>query len=157
MPTVVPGARRPHRSSCESRSRFTWTPASSNASTSAAERVVPVTLDSFTATHISLARGVNLTGRTRVEPDGPQPTHEGEHLRVPLGLQREPESERDAGTLECLDQAGRLLLDPRQGVREDGRPVLTSDRLGVAAGHEQPAVAGLEPGSGTTRRAHVLG
>jgi hypothetical protein len=104
-----------------------------------------------------LERVANLAGRTRVDPDGPQPTHEGEHLRVPLGLQREPESERDAGTLERLDQAGRLLLDPRQVVREDGRPVLTSDRLGVAAGHEQPAVASLEPGSGPPRCVHVGG
>ena len=39
-----------------------------------------------------LERVVHLAGRTRVDPDGAQATDEREHLRVPLGLQREPES-----------------------------------------------------------------
>ena len=48
IPTVAPGARRPHRSSCERRSRFTWTPLSTSSSTSDADRFVPVKLISST-------------------------------------------------------------------------------------------------------------
>ena len=130
--TCVPGARRPHRSSCERRSRFTWTPVSTSASTSDADRFVPVKLISSTDQPFASA--------CRTSP--------GEHASIPTEP-RAPTNASTSGSRWALS-ASRSRKDwparsnastrPRacsstggRSVREDGRAVVPRDRLGVTA------------------------
>jgi hypothetical protein len=101
-----------------------------------------------------LERVPDLARRARVDPHGAERPHERQNLGVALRLDRHPEPERRAGALERLEQRASLLGDPLEVVHERRRPVLAREPLGVATGHEQPAIANLQARSGPPRGPH---
>ena len=116
-PTVDPGARRPNRSSCESRSRFTCTPLGDGVQV-ASDRFVPVNEISRRPS-VRPARGRPPPGEQTSTPTDPSARTNARTSGVPLRLQREPEPERRAGPLERAHERPRLLLDPDEVIGED--------------------------------------
>ena len=88
----------------------------------------------------------DLAGRADVQPD-PRAAlaQEPEHVRLALSLQREPDDPAEAGAGERLAERARLLLDPREVVHVCGRATRRGDVLGVAARHNEPPAADLQP------------
>ena len=91
----------------------------------------------------ALDGAAHLTGRAGVDPD--QRPEDLEHARVRIGLQGEPE----AGSETCSDQRRRQAIDvlgqAPPVVHKERGSLLASERLGVRAGDDQPAVDRLEP------------
>ena len=63
-----------------------------------------------------------------------------EDLGQRVGLEREPEPERQPGPGQRRLQAPRVLREPGAVVDEQRRPMRAGERLGVLAGDAQPAV-----------------
>ena len=76
---------------------------------------------------------------------------ERERLRLPLGLQREPDAMAQPRPVERPLKGSRLLLDPDEVVDEPRRAELRGDGRRIAAGDLEAAVANLEPRPGPPR------
>ena len=97
-------------------------------------------------------RAEDLARRARIDPDGVRRTGRAEtpeHLEDLgewVGLEREPEAERDAGTGQRVLQPARVLGVPGAVIHEQRRAVPPRQRLGVLPTDRQTPVTRLEAG-----------
>ena len=80
----------------------------------------------------------------------------GQDLRLAIGLEREPLTDRHARPGERVTEPPDVLAEPVEVVDERGRAHLAGHRLGVLAGDPEPAVLDVEarpnpPGGGAQR------
>ena len=157
IPIVEPGARRPTRSSWESRSTLRCTPVASNRSRSRSDTFVPVKLISSGAHPCASAHSVSPGEQTSIPTNGADLADEPQEVGVALRLQREADTEGQPRRAQGIAQAIGLLAGRLEVVHEHRRAVLVRDRLRVAARDRQAPVAYVQAcprPPGALRRLH---